>query len=213
MQVQLGVLVPEEIAVALSSRVTETLQASSAPPALERRGLFGRARPAPAPAVPREEEVLAVPAGQLHVPVAAFGNLPTGEVLRLGDVLEESVAAARAADLCIAGLAPEEPDAAAVALDGDVDGLTSVARSVSGTVEGLGLFIDRRRFRPAVVVARARLVGGVGAAGELSRLRAAMGSYRSAPWTMDHLSLLRLEHDNGVDRLVEVRRLPLGPPR
>lgn len=213
MQVQLGVLLPEEIAMALSSRVAETLQESSAPAPRPRRALFGRARPAPAPAVPAEPAVIEVSAEQLHVPIAAFGNLPTGEVLRLGDVLEEGVAEAHAADLCVAGPAPEQPDAVSVAVGGDVEGLTAVARSVSGTVEGLGLFIDRRRFRPAVVVARSRVVGGQDAAAELSRLRAGLETYRSQDWTMDHLSLLRMEHEGTVDRLVEVRRLPLGPRR
>lgn len=210
MQVQLAVLLPEEIATALAARVAETLDASLVPAAPTRRGLFGRPRPAPAPSIAPEPTVVAVPAGQLHVPIAAFGNLPTGEVLRLGDVLEEAVATARPADLRVGGVGEELPEAVALALDGDVDGLAAVARSVSGAVEGLGLFIDRRRFRPAVVVARSRPAAGPEATEELDRVRGALESHRSAPWTLDHLSLLRVDHQGDADRLVEVRPLLLG---
>ncbi|MGN6251959.1 MAG: 2'-5' RNA ligase family protein [Marmoricola sp.] len=210
MQVHLGVLVPTDVAEAVTARVAAAAQAVPAPDVRPRRRLFGRAA-VPVPPTTAEPDVAPLATGQVQISIAAFGNLPTGEVHRLGDRLEDAAAGWPAPRVRVAGL--DETDQAgvvAVALGGEVEELREVARGVTRTAEGLGLFVDRRRFRPAVVVARAAPGAGPEAAGSLSRVRAALRECESAPWTVEALSLLRIEHDGGVDRLAEVRRLPLG---
>lgn len=213
MQVHVGVVVPAEVLAPITRLVEEARAVPLPTHAAPRRRLFGRDRTPPAAPASVESPVLPVPAGQAHVSIAVFGNLPTGDVQRLGDVIAEAAADWPAPRLHVAGVdGQEQPGAVGVALGGELDALTAVARGVTGSVEALGLFVDRRRFRPAVVVAQVAAASAPDA-DTLARVRAALAGHHGEPWTVDHLSLLKVEHDAGVRRFAELRQLPLGPTR
>lgn len=211
MQLQVGLLPPRGIleSVAEVVRACESERAQPAP-APSRRGLLkrlggGRAGEAPPPPAPPLD---LVPADQAYVPIASFGNLTRPESMRLVEALAAAAAQCPAPRLSVGGLAETVLDGeVALALGGDVDGLTQLARGITRSVERLGLFVDRRRFRPALLVATA----SAGADAEsLARVTAALSEHAAQAWAVEHLSLLQMGYDLGAARLEEVEQLALA---
>lgn len=206
MQVRIGVLLPLEVL----EPVAGVIASSSAPVpgtgAPARRGLLRRKATTPVvEAPPVSLDVLAP--GQAHLRLASLGNVTVGQATQLADVLGEAAAGWSAPTLHVDGVAEnDDPRALVVALAGDVDALRELARNVLQTVERLGLFLDRRAFRPAVTVATAPEES----VGALEAARAALAGYRGQSWTVGGLSLLKLEYDGAAVSVGEVSRLPLG---
>ena len=204
MQVRIGVLLPAEVL----EPVAGIIASSSAPTPEEapaRRGLLRRKPSAPvAPAATVSLEVLA--SGQPHLRLASLGNITVGQSMQLAEVLGEAAVGWPPATLHVEGVAEtEDPRSLVVALAGEADALREIAHNVLQAVERLGLFLDRRAFRPAVEVATA----SEESAAALQRARAALAGYRGPSWTVGHLSLLKLEYDGAAVSVGEVSRLPL----
>lgn len=150
-------------------------------------------------------------ADQACVPMARFGNLTVPESMRLAEEIGADAAGWPAPRLYAEGLGATVTEGSlAVGLHGDVDELTDIARGVTRSVERLGLFVDRRAFRAALVVATVRVGAGPGSSEDVDRVNGVLAAHRGAPWIVDHLSLLKLVHDEGMPRLREVAQLPLA---
>jgi 2'-5' RNA ligase len=80
---------------------------------------------------------------------------------------------------------------------GDVEGLHALARSVGDACRGVGVQLERRRFRPHVTVARRPR--------DLTRL----DGYSGPPWTAGSFELVRSTLGRDVRHDV-LERLPLG---
>lgn len=138
-----------------------------------------------------ERQFEAVPAGWMHLPVTRFGNVTSGEVSRIVEALRQAAAEWTPPRLRFAGaVALEWPggEEMRAALSGDVDGLTAIARQVPTAVEKLGLFVDRRGFRPWVSVGR---VTATTTLPFLTRVVETVGAYSGPEWWMTHLSVVR----------------------
>jgi 2'-5' RNA ligase len=97
-----------------------------------------------------------VPVDDMRLPVTGFGNLTTHDAHRIVGAIKE--AAAQWPPLTVrfsGGTALDFPDDWSVwaRLDGDIEALMAMARSVPQSVEPLGFFVDRRMFRPMLSVA------------------------------------------------------------
>lgn len=206
MQVRIGVLLPAEVLEPIA-----VIIAASAAPALEttapaRRGLLRR-KPAPVDDA-ASAPVDALAPGQAHLRLASLGNVTVGQSMQLTEVIGEAAAGWSAPTLHVDGLGPtDDPGSLVVGLAGEVEALRELARNVLQAVERLGLFLDRRAFRPAVEVA----VAPEGSAARLERAREVLAGYRGPTWTAGGLSLLKLEYDGAAVSVGEVSRLPLGP--
>jgi 2'-5' RNA ligase len=133
-----------------------------------------------------------IPADRLHVVMAQFGNLPTDEVPRLLDTLSEAMAdLGDAPTLHLGGgtIADERShQVVETEIRGDVQRLTEVAGDLAMVVTTRRLFVDRRRFHPAMPVVT--LDPGTppeAAAGVI----AALDRYEESAWTLSGLSLMR----------------------
>jgi 2'-5' RNA ligase len=207
MQVRIGVLLPLEVL----EPVAGILASSSAAPVAgtgepARRGLLRRKAATPVvESAPRSLDVVAP--GQAHLRLASLGNVTVGQSTQLAEVLGEAATGWSAPTLHVDGVAEtDDPRALVVALGGDVDALRELARNVLQTVERLGLFLDRRAFRPVVTVATAPEESDPA----LEAARMALAGYRGPSWTVAGLSLLKLEYDGAAVSVGEVSRLPLG---
>jgi hypothetical protein len=174
-------------------------------------GRFGRGRarveePVEAPAAMLE----LVPVDQLRLPITGFGNLTTHDANRVADAIATAAADWPVPMLRFAGgTALDFPGDWSVwaKLDGDVEGVSAVARGVTQCVEGLGFFVDRRQFRPMLSVATVtRATTGP----FLEAVVGALDAFEGEPWTAE-ISLTKETFVEGRAATTEFRRIALAP--
>jgi len=158
------------------------------------------------------DELQLVAPGAMSLPIAGFGNVTSADAVRLADALQTAAAGTPGAIVRIAGgTALEFTDDRNVwaRIDGDLDALKSMARSVTQVVEQHGFFVDRRRFRPLLCVAS---VTGATTAPVLEAVVAALDDFSGEPWVVDQVWLLKAFYGDHATGFEEVARFPLAPP-
>jgi len=101
-------------------------------------------------------------------------------------------------------------DTLGVVVEGDVADLTTLANAIPDFVgRGHQLYIDRRAFRPVVVLARVKR-----AAFDAEAAKAVLDRYKGPVWTADHVRVVHHTYrtDEG-DRYAEVRTHPFTSGR
>lgn len=143
-------------------------------------------------AVEPGQDVAPIPAERMHVVVAQFGNLPNEEVPRLSTALAEAMpdlGPAPTLRMSGGGVAEERSHQVVVAeMSGDVERLGELAHDVGVVAAMRRLYVDKRRFQPALPVASLDPGAPAGAA---AGLLAALEAYQGPAWTLSGLSLLR----------------------
>jgi len=202
-----GVFVPPRDAL---EELVGVVRSGRREPAVEpepKRGLFGR-RSADVVAPQQPPVLIDVPIDSLRLPITSFGNLTTNDARRLVAALSEAAAGwAWPVVRFAGGGALEFPGDRAVwaRLDGDVVGITAIARDVTTTVERLGLFVDRRAFRPMLAVATVT-ESTVGS--DLEQVVDALDGLSGQPWQVDTVVLTVTAGDGSTQ---EYERIPIGP--
>jgi 2'-5' RNA ligase len=165
----------------------------------------------------RQQEFRPVSVDDMHVHVTSFGNLARADAARLADRL---VAAAGewppAPRLAMAGctaLSGEGDLTVCAPLEGEVDQIRSIARSIPEVAQTMGLHVDRRRFKPQVPVGEVTPDTGLP---YLERLVASLEAYRGPEWVLPDLVLLKPSwasagHETATADIYAV--IPLGAPR
>lgn len=189
---------------------------SADPPAVERstpswRRWLGQRDAAEPPEPPSVRELNLRDVDAMHLRVAEFGNVSLADSRTLAAALREAAAGWAPATVWVAGGAALEPpgdESVWATLDGDVEGLARIGRQVPEVVKRLGHFVDRRQFRPALSIGT---ITAETTAPYLESVVALLEGHRSAPWTVDALSLVRRPMAaEAPERFEEVERLPLG---
>jgi hypothetical protein len=211
-----AVMVPPPAVVAAVAHVVqsvETVRAAPAPPPPPKGWLRRRGKEPPEPPVTEVEvelELDLVPAVQMRLPIAGFGNVTSGDAVRLADTLKAAAAQWACPTVYFAGGgALEFPDDRSVwaKLDGDVEGLVAVASGVIQSVASRGFFVDRRSFKPWVSVAT---ITDATTSPHLERVVAALDAYRGEPWTLEWVSITKPSFDAALGGAQEVYRIPLA---
>lgn len=207
-----GAIVPPRAALEAVDAVVRSIRAPVEPapePVAPKgiRGRFGRHR---ADVEPEVEPPLAmlehVPVADMKLPVTAFGNLTTHDVHRLTEELTLAAASWRPQHVCFAGgTALDFPGDWSVwaKVEGDLDSLSAMARSVPQAVERLGFFLDRRKFRPMLSVAT---VTTATTGPFLQEVVDALDAFRGDAWPVE-LSLLKETFVGGRPEMVEFERI------
>ena len=147
----------------------------------------------------------------MSLPIAGFGNVTASDAIRLADALQTAAARTPGVTVRIAGgtaLEFSEDRNVWACLEGDVDGLRSMARSVTQVVEQHGFFVDRRRFRPMLCV------GTVAAATTVHLLEtvvAALEDFSGEYWVVDQVWLLKAFYGNQSTGFEVFDQFPLAP--
>ena len=206
-----GAIIPPRAVLESVAEVVRSVpepQASDPAPSKGLRGRFGRHKgdTEEVPAAPLLEHV---PVDSMHFPITGFGNLTAQDANRVADAIEEAAAGWAAPEVWFAGgAALDFPGDWSVwaRLDGDLDALGTIARGVTACVEGLGLFVDRRAFRPMLSVATVtpRTTGPY-----LEQVVAALDAHHGEPWVAD-VALMKDTFVNQRSELVEYRRIAAG---
>lgn len=198
---------PRDIADDLADVVASVRRPVDVAPTPKRR--FGRRPPAPAPVLSRPPLEI-VPISDMRFHITTFGNVTTGDAAKITRCIAEAAVDWPAPTVYFAGaVAPDFPRDRSVRarLDGDLDAMTALARGVIQTVERVGLYADRRRFRPVLAVAKATddtELADVEAAAD------ALTHYRSPSWTVDAISLFTTVFDGPHETAKEIERVPVG---
>jgi len=172
-------------------------------------GAPGRSDEATSSAASEQLHFLA-PTG-MSLPIAGFGNVTSADAIRLGDALQAAAAGTSGATVRIAGgtaLEFSEDRNVWARLEGDVDGLRSMARNVTQVVEQHGFFVDRRRFRPMLCVGT---VTAATTAPFLEAVVAALEGFSGESWVVDHVWLLKAFYGDQSKGFEVVDRFPLAP--
>lgn len=172
-------------------------------------GRLGRHKDSALERMPGPSMLAHVTIDQLHFPITGFGNLTTEDAHRVADVIEEAAAGWTPPRVWFAGgTALDFPGDWSVwaKLDGDLDALGTMVRGVTETVEAVGLFVDRRAFRPMLSVAT---VTSATTGPYLQQVVDALDGFRGEPWMADVVLTKEAFVQEGVE-LVEFRRIQLG---
>jgi len=206
MHLHAAFLPPAEVRQALVDLVADQ-QPAPAETAARRasRGLFRRGTP-DAPDVPVGPLLDVVPADRAVLPITDFGYLMSGDARQLADALERACAELpQGPSVRVAGgsalIDPKDRSVwADLAAEGDdLDALHAIAQAVVSAVEPLGLFCDRRQFRPRIAVAT---INDSTSVEHLEQVLTALSAYESEPWRITEVSIL--QRGSGVWRSVPV---------
>lgn len=161
--------------------------------------------------VVQADRLVCSPPDVLMLPITGFGNLTSGDAFGLARQLSEAAAEWSPPTVWFAGGGalefPGDPSVWA-RLDGDVDGLTAIARGVTRAVERLGLFVDRRLFRPSLAVATVT-TATIGP--DLDDVVGRLEAFRGQEWVVDSIVLTTSPLD-GRSPVAEYQRVQIGQP-
>lgn len=131
-----------------------------------------------------------VPADQLHIRLATFGNVSHGDAVKLADTLTKEAAEWAPVKLRFGGGAALEwpgDNSVWAKLDGDLEHLTMIGSKIPQVVARLGYLVDRRKFRSWVPVGQ---ITPSTTPEFLQALVDALEAYTGPSWTSSEMCLL-----------------------
>lgn len=153
--------------------------------------------------------VVASPRDELDIPITSFGNLVPQDCARLATKLRSAFEGADAPVVWFKGLRLEDDASIALGLAGDVEPVAELARFVPEVAETMGLYVDRRRFRPRIAFATAAPDAPVAL---LQSALAGLAEWTGEPWPVPGLSLLRTRWIRGKSSAEEFDLIELAEP-
>lgn len=210
---------PPPLLEAISSAVRSAEPPAPAPPPppQPRRGAFERLAGRHVQVAESRVRTVAafelIPAGRFTLPIAGFGNVAMGDVIRVAESLKEAAEQWATPTVHFFGATVLEFShhrSLGLTLAGEVAELEMVARAVTECVQRRGFRFDRRKFQPALEVAT---IGESATTGQVMSFLNALEGFHGDPWTVDHVSLVKRSFDtasaDSMDSL-EYLRIPLG---
>lgn len=200
---------PGDVVIDLADVVASARRKTEVAPMPKRR--FGR-RPASPVQLLNAPPLEPIPIRDMRFHITTFGNVTTGDAHRIARCLASAAVEWPTPAVFFAGaVAPDITRDRSVwaRLGGEVDDTTAIARNVVQTVERLGLYADRRRFRPVLAVANTT---DATEPEDMEALADALGHYRSPKWVVDAVSLFTTAFDGSRAEAKEIERIPLGHP-
>jgi hypothetical protein len=176
-----------------------------------RRTLLGRRKGADDAGQAAVGMLTPVEAEDLAIEPIGFGNLSKDDSDRLIDLLTEAAREWPQPRLQVKGgvaLDWEGDDGVWATLEGDVDALKEIARSIPQVVQRLNLYVDRRRFRPLV---RLGTITDDTSVPYLEALLEDLSGFEGATWVQKTLPIWQLS--SGADsqrKLKPITEIPLG---
>jgi RNA 2',3'-cyclic 3'-phosphodiesterase len=175
------------------------------------RARFGAQPEESAPEGDVVDDQLTVPErGQMYLPITHFGNVTLGDSVQLIKALRTEAATWQPATVHVAGgtaLEFKGDDSVWAKIAGDVDALQVIGRGVPQIVQRLGFFVDRRQFRPWLSVGR---ITESTTAPYLQKVVDALDAFRSQPWAVEGISLMKRLPEEGNDAFEETEYILLG---
>lgn len=209
MQLHAVVAAPEDVVRATALEVAPALVAATIPDAPEQTGggLLSRWRRRPVEQPGPVASFVAASPESVFVKIAKFGNVTADVAADLRSDLEAAAAEWRAPVLRVSKVVVAEaaPYDVTAELEGDVDALRDIYRNVIEVAALHRFYLDRRNFRPEVVLGRLDVPDGEVLPDGVAGLEVPhVGPW----WTAPHLTLLRASFSGGAG-FAEVARIGL----
>ena len=147
---------------------------------------------------------------QMYLPITSFGNVTTGDAVKLANALRAEAETWQRPEVRFAGGAALEfpgDESVWAKLDGDIDALMTIGRGVPLLVQRLGFFVDRRQFRPWLSVGT---ITDHTTAPYLQEIVDALDAFEGRTWTVESVVLMKRLLESGSEDFEEVERMPLG---
>ncbi|MFB6815549.1 RNA 2',3'-cyclic phosphodiesterase [Streptomyces sp. NPDC056347] len=143
-----------------------------------------------------------------HITLAFLGELPTGTVPSLRPPLAGLAAAHRPLRLALRGSGNFDDRVLWSGIDGDLDGLHTLAAEVRTAVRNCGVAFEERPLRPHLTLARARR-GDRSSAGEIAE---SLAGFTGRPWHTERLHLVgsNAGRSRGPIHYRDIEAWPLG---
>lgn len=148
----------------------------------------------------------AVPPDQLFVLITRFGNLTEDVTFKLARALADQLAEVPRAEVSFGAPRMGAGGEVVVGIEGEVEVLADLARAVPMIAEHRRLYVDRRVFRPELLVATTGLDPS---SVLIERLLSGTARWSGQPWETDGISLMRTRWLSGKDRSEEFLFIPL----
>ena len=156
------------------------------------------------------EQLDAIKAQHMHIPITYFGNLTLGDSIALADALRTEVATWRRPELRFAGgtaLEWQGDESVWTKLEGDVEDLLTIGRGIPPVAQKMQLFVDRRQFRPWLSVGT---ITDKTTAPYLEELVARLDRFKGRTWVQESVTLLKgVPHESETPFEVQ-EELPLA---
>ncbi|MGJ0558361.1 2'-5' RNA ligase family protein [Methylocystis sp.] len=201
---------PDDVVTEIQTAISAADAACSAraPEPVARRGWLSRSATKPVAAVLPRTSIAQW--SSPHIPIVRFGNLTSADSRRVADALMTVASAWEPATVHVAQVTwggVDQPGSVEANLAGDVAGLGSIARAVTSRAADLNFYLDRRLFHAGLEVAK---VSESTTPEDLYALTTSLEGFRSRPWTVDHLTLLRQTYEPGTAAYAEAYQIPFG---
>ena len=175
-------------------------------------GRFGRGRKRSEPESSGEAhpQLDHVALSEMQLPIATFGNVTVADSERLAEVLTVAAAKLTSPTVHLTGGAELEfpgDQSLWVRVQGDLDTLRLIPPGMTQTVEPLGFFVDRRKFRPLLSVCT---VTEATTPEVRQRVIDALDAFQGEPWTVGSVSLRQRLLDSNPAGSKLVADIPLG---
>lgn len=163
----------------------------------ELRGLTGR--------LARLPRVHPAPAHRIDVPVAGLGNVQHADLRRLASAVEDALRPQAPPVVRCAGVRQLPTGELVAPLEGDLDALAAVVAGLGRAAERVHLYIDRRSYRPHVVLGSVNVEPGRAGSPGL-----AIDDWASSSWLVDDIGLLRTSWAGDEPSSEPVAWVPIG---
>jgi hypothetical protein len=135
------------------------------------------------------------PPADFRLDLARFGNVTPPDAARVADAIATAMRNVEARPAVrFSRVEVERPGEVSVGLSGDVDELLALVRAVPKSVEPLGLYVDRRRFRAGLVLGHVLDGGGTDRRADLD----ALWDWSGTAWPVPGVSVLHTRWVGGV---------------
>ena len=131
----------------------------------------------------------------IHLTLKFLGNVPVARIAEIEQAIRQACASFAPFDISLAGAGcfpnARRPRVIWVGVDGDVETLNRLQRSIESELSSIGFATEKRRFHPHLTLARIRDSARPHEREEMAKLIAAAQVDTSASMTVQDISLMR----------------------
>ncbi|WP_182379943.1 hypothetical protein [Nocardioides sp. WS12] len=154
--------------------------------------------------------VRSAPNDRLDVPIASLGNVSRADTAQLARRIAASAGPETLPQVGLSGVHLQPDGDIGITVTGDVTGLYGIAGAVGKSAERIHVYIDRRAFRPLLVVAQ---IDEQKPGSRVEPTLARMEDWTCMSWTVADVALIQIRWHMGLPFSEIVEFVPITPAR
>lgn len=154
--------------------------------------------------------VRSAPGDRLDVPIASLGNVSKADADELARRIAASTGPATLPQVGLARVHLQPDGDVGVDVTGDVTGLYEIAGAVGKSAEKIHVYIDRRAFRPSLIVAQ---IDPQKPGSRVESTLARMDGWTGMSWTVTDVALIQIRWYAGLPFSEIIQFVPIAAAR